>query len=386
MVERRVPDPSKGPYDTVAYLENQDTNIQALRALRIHLQRQFADHLSAIQRGDLGEGSHYDLPEFIPFNPTTYPVEMTPRGALMSRYPDHFPHLPSHHDPSGELVELTLGDLEAAAEWGMQAALQPDTRHSIHSVRLRQQVENVRYQAIMRRMFLARLLLADQVWKQVTKLVNEQNIPWSQVVEHYRAQSVPAKPLTRPMMEKALLQPGMLAERFTFTLAARLGARSVPPFRVFRARAGVDANEHVDLLLRVEPVRGTPTLAGIDVTTKQRPELVWAKQSLQESSGHHAISHTLRDPATLNKHLPARRSVLSTPDIPNWGYLHNLWLRRRGDTAITPECFMRSDHRGELGKRLLAHVREPNGVSYYSKTSIDSIYAAVYGQYDAAHP
>ncbi|EKD78935.1 MAG: hypothetical protein ACD_41C00224G0001 [uncultured bacterium] len=174
----------------------------------------------------------------------------------------------------------------------------------------------------------------------------------------------------------------MLAERITFTMAARLGSRIAPPFRPFRARAGVDMNEHVDLLLRVEPPDAEPTLVGIDVTTRSTPEDVWGKHFIQRDSGRSAVSHTLRDPATLERHLPAVRSVLATPHGIDWRYVRTIWSDRRGHTTITPEYMIRTDLRSDLGRRILNHVRSPEGRPYYGAAVTQQTYQSVYGQWD----
>ncbi len=385
-----MPEPSernsiRGPYDAIRRIEDQDVHIRELRELRLRLQEQFANHIAAIQEGNWPAVAEYDLPECIPFETTTYPVDMTRQGEFVSRHPNQFAHLPSRQEVPG-VVKLTLGDLDAAAEWDMLPTLNPDSRKRPQSNHARQLIEDVKYRAIMRRVFVARLLLAERIWKRATQLADTGSA-WPDIPVQYEAEhSQNTAQLIRPQVEEALVKPGMLAERITFTMAARLGSRVAPPFRPFRARAGVDMNEHVDLLMRVEPPKAEPTLVGIDVTTKTAPEDVWRKHFVQRDSGRSATTGTLRDPATLDYHLRAARSVLATPIGIQWLRVLHQWSDRRAHTTITPEYMLRSDHRVELGERMLGYMRTPDGQDYYSSTMIEKTYRSVYGQWDTRYP
>ncbi|MBI4407812.1 MAG: hypothetical protein HY565_04945 [Candidatus Kerfeldbacteria bacterium] len=383
MPERFEPELIRGPYNAIHHIEGLDLQIRELRDLRGLLQARFHDNTRRINGGDWSQFD-YDLPEFLPLAVTTYPVDITRRGEFVSRHPDQFKHLPSQHDVPG-VVKLTLGDLDAAAEWDMLPTLNPDCRKRPQANRTRQLVEDVKYRAIMRRVFVARLLLGAQVWKQATALA-DQGVSWQDIAARYVVPGNYTKKLTRPTVEGALRHPGMLAERITFTMAARLGSRVAPPFRPFRARAGVDMNEHVDLLLRVEPPDADPTLVGIDITTRTMPEEVWGKYFLQRDSGRSAMSGTLRDPATLERHLAVMRSVLATPDGIDWRYVLQRWSDRRGHTTITPEYTMRADLRSDLGHRILNHVHTPDNQPYYDATVMNKTYMSVYGQWDTEHP
>lgn len=385
-----MPEPSernsiRGPYDAIRRIEDQDVHIRELRDLRIRLQDQFANHTAAVQEGNWPAVAEYDLPEYIPFETTTYPVDMTRQGEFVSRHPNQFTHLPSRQEVPG-VVKLTLGDLDAAAEWDMLPTLNPDSRKRPQSNHCRQLIEDVKYRAVMRRVFVARLLLAERIWKRATQLADG-GAAWPDIPAQYEVEPGQAMTqLTRPQVETALVKPGMLAERVTFSMAARLGSRVAPPFRPFRARAGVDMNEHVDLLMRVEPANAEPTLVGVDITTKQAPEDLWRKYFVQRDSGRSATTGTLRDPATLDYHLRAARSVLATPSGIEWLRVLHKWSDKRAHTTITPEYMLRSDHRIELGERILGYVHTPDGQDYYSPTVIQKTYRSVYGQWDTKHP
>ncbi|HBY73995.1 MAG TPA: hypothetical protein DEG44_04900, partial [Candidatus Kerfeldbacteria bacterium] len=185
MPEHLEPELIRGPYDTIRHIEDLDLHIRALREVRAHLQGQFADNMSAIDAGSWSQLAEYDVPEFIPFDTVTYPVDITRHGKFVSRHPDQFKHLPSRHDVPG-IVNLTLGDLDAAAEWDMLPTLNPDSRKRPQANQARQFVEDVKYRALMRRVFIARLLLAEQIWKQATALADQETLSWQDIAARYQ--------------------------------------------------------------------------------------------------------------------------------------------------------------------------------------------------------
>lgn len=362
----------RGVSEALHALEDRDQNIADLRKWRRNVTAQFEDHQQAITQGHWA-AEPYQLPDYLPFQPQSYPIDITRHGELVSRHPNQFPHLPSRHDVPG-VVKLTLGDLDAAAEWEMVPQLMPDSQRRPDAITVRQLVENVVMQAIMRRFFMARLELGDQLWKGILRDKDA-----GQPLEAIAQQSY-TKPLQCLDLEQAFERPSLLAERIVFTLGARLGSRMQPPFRAFRARAGVDQFEHIDLLMRVEPQNDTPQLVGIDVTRRFLTEEVWGKGQVQQGSGRSASSGRLRDPATLVGYLPINRTVLSTGAGINWRHTATTWKMKRAHTMVTPEFFLRPDQRLHIARRLLAVMKQSDKVPYYTFEAIDHAYQTTYGQ------
>lgn len=369
--------------DVIHRIEDQDRNIQDLRALRDQLKGQFEDNTATILTGDWSAPVPYNLPEFAAFQPTFYPVDMTRQGEFVSRHPPQFQHLPSRQDVPG-IVKLTLGDLDAAAEWEMLPTLNPDSRRRPKANHMRQLVEDVTYRAVMRRLFIIRQLLGQQIWDAI-KDQREKGVSFQDIFHLGTISDQFTTHLTRPQVEQALAALSFVGERVVYTMAARLGSRIEPPFRTFRPRAGEDRYEHVDVLMRVEPPGSDPTLAGVDVTTKQSAQDMWDKHFRQVGQGRSATRGTLRDPANPDHYLPIHRSILSAPYGSDWDGLAKRWLQQRGATMITPEYLMLIDHRAVLGRKALLAVRQPDGTPYYTEDAIEKTYRAVYGQYDVEH-
>lgn len=373
MSEPTDPHLIREPLETVHFLENKDAQVLQLRAERQRLADQFRNNQAVIAEGGWGRVEPYQLPEYIPFNPQNYVVDITRRGEFVSRRPDQFPHIPQRHELPG-VVKLTLGDLDAAAEWEMVPELNPTSQRRPEANRLRQLVEDVTYQAVMRRIFLARLHLSSQIWDGILA-DRDAGAAWSEVLQHSHT-----KPLEADTMQHLLVQPSSMAERIMFTLGARLGSKVQPPFRAFRARAGVDRYEHVDLLMRVEPAGEAPRLVGIDVTHLGLPEELWGKSLVQQSGGRSAVRGTLRDPSTLDAHLPVHRTVVSAKAGIEWPRVLAEWQHKRAHTMVTPEYFLRPDQRIYLARRLLAVMKQTDEVPYYTFEGIDQAYQATYGQ------
>lgn len=374
MPEPTAPERLRTVKDVVQHLENGDPNIQAIRALREQCTDRFQQNCEAIMTGDWSAPVPYDLPEFAAFHPTTYPVDITRGGEFVSRHLAQFAHLPTRHDVPG-IVKLTLGDLDATAEWEMLPTLNPDCRRRPQANRLKQLVEDVTYRAIQRRLYLIRQLLAQQIWDAV-------NAQRQQELLNYQQMQATTQ-LNSTQVETALASStGIVAERTVFTMAARLGSRITPPFRTFRARAGEDRYEHVDILMRVEPPESDPTLVGIDVTALDSAQDIWRKHYTQQQSGKVAQRGTMRDPARPEQYLPVHRSVLSAAYASDWDHLVPYWSQQRGVSILTPEYVLLKERRVQLGRKILKAVKHPDGTPYYDKAKIDHTYQALYGEYD----
>lgn len=371
--ERRKP---KGPIEIIHQLERSDTNIVELRQCREQLLRRFVQNRTAISNGDWAAVEPYQVPEYIPIHPMEYPVEVSRRGEFISRQPERFSHLPQRADVPG-VVRLSLGDLDAGAEWDLFPVMESTDRHRPAANAARDRIEDVRYQAMLRRLYTARGIYGTQVWQAVFTNKDKSKLSWTNFRETLNDTDIQTQRLTATDVEKLLMEDNVLAERMVFTLAARLGGRATPPFRAFQARAGVDTHEHVDVILRVEPPQQDPTLVGLDVTMRVDEESLWNKYYRQRGQGRSAVSGTMRDPATLDRHLSVFREILSIPAGIDWKTLMQRWQQRQ-QTMVTPEYLIQSALRERLANRILQQIKAPNGTKYCSDQTSKKLYQQLY--------
>jgi hypothetical protein len=316
-----------------------------------------------------------------------YPIEVTRQGQIISRDLTKFGFLP--HRADLRLVNLGRGDLDAAAEWGMLPALpvQPE------------QIEGMRP---FHRREGAHQALATVARLESTAIISNINLLQHQRIHnlydantHGRLPDSVSPPQVGDLTEREMTaelrtlvaeshlegyneRPEQLAERVAFTLLARMGARMAPAFEVFRSDVGEDVLANVDLLARTHDLIGARSwFTGIDITTAMDQRVVVRKQTRLDQQ---PSPFDLADPET-GRSLLARKALVNLRGF-DWQHMLKAWEQRRGNTAITPEYFLRFDHRRELAAMAISRLKQLSGEPLYSYESIRKVYESVYGKFD----
>jgi len=98
-------------------------------------------------------------------------------------------------------------------------------------------------------------------------------------------------------------------------------------------------------------------MVGLDVTTSTNYDVVYRKK-MQASAAD--PNQTVRDPRDPSRRVPVTFTIVDVPSVDTRSALVN-WQRLRGNSAITPEFFLRYDHRRDLVQRAMQRIRRPDG-------------------------
>ncbi len=297
-----------------------------------------------------------------------YDLQISPDGELFTTDIAAHPHLADHQKDTGRLP-LTVGDLDAAAQWGMLPKLvTAEQQPAQETQRARLLINRLIYDTLARRSNAEAKLYQNQVWEDMKRHGFDRE-----------PQDI-VRPVTAEMVEQALTSHGALAERIAATTLARIGSRCDPPLRVFQANAMQDERLHVDLLARVI-TDGSPWVVGIDITTSLDPQNLQTKRNFVERFNGKQHKDQIHDPIT-QKGVPLRHALAIWSRIATPASIINTWKQRRGNTMMTPEYLMSSDDRTLLLAVLLSSIRTMDGNPVYDEDHIIDAYRQTYGGFE----
>lgn len=367
-------------------LERRDGQLQRLQQME-NLARYVAErNAEAVQQRRVD--GLLSMPfDFLLEDARRFPIEVTRQGEIVSRDLTTHAFLPHREDL--RVVPLTRGDLDAAAEWDMLPAL-PMEPGEIDKVRPFYRREGA-YQAlgtVSRLESNVILSVIDRLQHQRIHDLYEANSQrrLAERVEPPSVGDLSEREMTAELrtilrssrLEQYMERPEQLAERVALTLMARLGSRMVPNYEMFRSDVSEDLLSNVDLLARTHDLVGKRSwITGLDVTIATDQDVIARKQRRLGPAGNLMEMH---DPET--RHLTQGQKTLLHLRGYDWPHMLQLWEQRRGNTTITPEYFLRYDHRRELASQAIGKLRQLSGDPLYSYESIRQVYTKVYGRFD----
>lgn len=376
--ERKDPERSRRARNVYHMLEAQDPRTRALSELRARFTYIHEENNRAIEAGQFAALQDYPLDEF-PVTIKPYPIRLSRRGSLYTNDLTQHYYLPHRREVPNALI-FTVGDLHAAAQWHLIPHLENAAEHRNEEYirNALRAVNDVQYHTFLRMCYTYKHRY-DQQLLDVIGTTQEEEEKWANLMQDAQAGKVLTRDVTPREIEEYLTRPSILAERFVFTLLARLEDRAQPPFTVFQPRAGVERFKKVDLLVRMEPEGEHPWLIGLDVTTTQSAEVIWGKHI---RAGALTRQPTTKDPLTGETlYLYTRLALWPTP-MAQPTECYRQWQQQRGDTAVTPEYFIDPAARRRIAEHLLYNLRRPNDEPLYSDETAAALHTTVYGQFD----